>query len=89
MSSNLRTKGKFLVDDPLYVHNTVNKKLGKKTREIRKDKNLSQLDIAAICNIDDKHISRIEPGQVDVRLSTILKIAKALEIGPEEFFSFE
>ncbi len=47
---------------------------------------MSQLDLAAIIDLDKTAISRIENGRSNVRLSTILLLAKGLNIEPREFF---
>ena len=65
------------------------KQLGKRIRAIREGKGLTQFDVSVIANTDNKHISRIELGQVDIKLSTIIKLAEALEIHPKDLFDFD
>ena len=59
---------------------------GKKLREFREAKGLSMQDLANMAEIEKSQIARIEIGKRNPRLSTILVIALALEIDPQEFF---
>lgn len=47
---------------------------GEVIRTARKDKGLTQQELANLCGISKSHISRIENNIKDVRLSTIKKI---------------
>jgi transcriptional regulator with XRE-family HTH domain len=59
---------------------------GRNVRTFREAKGWSQRDMAANCNIDSADIGRIERGQVDVRYTTILQLAKVLDITPCQLF---
>ncbi|WP_100614720.1 WG repeat-containing protein [Confluentibacter citreus] len=52
---------------------------GKKLIEVRKQKGLTQADVAEKCNVTIRTIQRIESGSVKPRSSTIKIISKALE----------
>ena len=67
----------------------INIKFGMKVKEIRLSKNLTQFDLGTMLDLDPKHISRIELSQVDVRLSTISRLADALEVPIRTFFDFD
>lgn len=58
----------------------ISKKFGKKVREIRLKKRLSQGDISRRLNLHRSYISGIERGVRNPSLKVIQKIAKALEI---------
>ncbi len=58
----------------------ISKKFGKKVREIRLKKGLSQGDISRRLNLHRSYISGIERGVRNPSLKVIQKIAKALEI---------
>ena len=58
----------------------ISKKFGKKVREIRLKKELSQGDISRRLNLHRSYISGIERGVRNPSLKVIQKIAKALEI---------
>jgi transcriptional regulator with XRE-family HTH domain len=59
---------------------------GKRLREIRIEKGLSQEDLANDSNIPINQIGRIERAQVNTTLKTIFKIARALDIDVKDFF---
>jgi len=61
---------------------------GKKLKKLRKDKSLSLRQLAARCNIDYSDIGKVEKGVRNIQLSTILELAKGLEIHPKELFDF-
>jgi predicted transcriptional regulator len=90
---NTRT---FLVFFPTFPDYTMSTKrirkelqqLGETIRRIRLEKGLSQFDLEKITDIDRGAISRIERGQKDVQLSTIIKLAEGLEVSTRELFEF-
>jgi transcriptional regulator with XRE-family HTH domain len=53
-------------------------KIGEKIREIRQSYNWLQRELAEHANIPVRSLGRIERGEVDVRIGTLQKIAKAL-----------
>ncbi|OGI77226.1 hypothetical protein A3B85_02045 [Candidatus Nomurabacteria bacterium RIFCSPHIGHO2_02_FULL_37_13] len=57
---------------------------GKRLREIRLKKKLSQGDVARILAVHRTYISGLERGVRNPSLLTIQKIAKALNISPKE-----
>lgn len=61
------------------MENTV-KKFGKKVREIRLEKKMSQGDVAKILGVHRTYISGIERGMRNPSLITLVKIAKALKV---------
>lgn len=46
----------------------------------RKDRRLSQRDLSARSGIAQSHISKIENGSVDITLSTLVELARALDL---------
>ncbi len=54
--------------------------LGKKIKQARTKKGLTQAQLAEIVSLHEKHISRIESGKYLPTLENIIKIFKALEI---------
>ena len=54
-------------------------KIGKKIREIRISKNLTQEYIANMADVNVSHISNIENNRVKVSLSTLVQICNALD----------
>ncbi|AZA56202.1 helix-turn-helix domain-containing protein [Chryseobacterium shandongense] len=64
------------------------KAFGKKVEEFRKKLGLSYRQLAQKCDVDHSNISKIEKGEIDVRISTIQELAKGLEVHPKELFDF-
>lgn len=54
-------------------------KIGKKLREIRIDKHLTQEYVAYAANVNTSHISNIKNNRVKVSLTTLVHICNALE----------
>lgn len=59
-------------------------KFGKKLREARLKKKLSQGDMAKILDVHRTYISGLERGRRNPSLLTVQKVAKALNISPKE-----
>ena len=72
----------------LKFNNTLHQKVGKRIQELRKEKNLSQQDLAAKCNFEKSNMSRLEAGGVNMTLSTMEKVSQALEVEMIELFRF-
>lgn len=62
------------------------KSIGRKIAIIRAEKGLSQEDLAGEADVNRGYISRIENGHVAFSVPVLLKVAKALEIKPEDLF---
>jgi transcriptional regulator with XRE-family HTH domain len=54
--------------------------VGTSIRKLREDKNLLQRELADSAGIPVRTLGRIERGEVDMRLSTLRKIASALNV---------
>lgn len=54
--------------------------IGKRIAELRKERELSQVDLALKAGLDKGHIARIELGRYSVGLDTLQKIAEALDV---------
>lgn len=61
---------------------------GRKIREYRKRKNLTQAGLAELVNVDDKHISCIESGKSFPSPDLIERLSIALKVEPKELFEF-
>jgi transcriptional regulator with XRE-family HTH domain len=64
------------------------KKLGLNIAYYRKERGLSQMQLADYVNISRTHISRIENNDCAVSLDVIFGIAKALKIPVMKLFEF-
>ena len=71
------------------LHKAGLKAFGKKMRELRLARNLSQEALAWKADSELSQISRMERGIVNAGLSQVFKIAEALETHPKELFDFE
>lgn len=61
---------------------------GRKIKEYRKKKNLTQAQLAEMVNVDDKHISCIESGKNFPSPDLIERFATSLEVEPKDLFEF-
>jgi len=57
---------------------------GEKVRELRKEKGLSQEDLSYKADLHRTYIGMIERAEKNITLINIEKIAKALEVQPDE-----
>ena len=64
------------------------KLFGKKVREIRQSKGVSQEKLALACGLEYSQINRIELGKVNTSISHVTLLAKHLGIAPSELFNF-
>ncbi len=67
---------------------SIKSKFGKKLKEIRIERGLSQEELASICHLHRTYISDIERGERNVSIENVEKIANALEIVPSELLNF-
>lgn len=64
------------------------KLFGARIKEIRKERGMTQEDVAKIVNIEPTSYSRFERGERSATLDTIEKIAGALSVGLKDLFEF-
>ena len=62
---------------------------GKRLKEVRKSRHLTQERLAEIINIDTKQVCRIENGSCFTTFETLQKISTALSISLYELFNYE
>ncbi|HAO04787.1 MAG: helix-turn-helix transcriptional regulator [Chitinophagaceae bacterium] len=73
-----------------YLRNEVGiKRFGKRVRQIRIAKNISQENLAYDAEIEYSQVSRIERGIINTSISQVFAIAKALNIEPWVLFKFD
>lgn len=63
---------------------SISSKLGQNLKKIRNSKGMSQGDISRKLNMDKGYISSVENGKKNPTLSTLGKIASALNVGIED-----
>ena len=52
----------------------------KSLKEIRKKKGLSQSELGTSVGLPQSHISHIESGNVDIRMSSLIEIGRCLDV---------
>ena len=57
---------------------------GQLVRKYRKEKNMSQEQLALLCNMDRSYLGRIERGEVNPTLEKIYELSKILLINPQD-----
>ena len=64
-------------------------KIGNKLLTIRKKAGMTQSEVAEIAGLSDRTYADMERGSVNMRIETILRICKALNITPDEILTEE
>ncbi|MCR5148160.1 MAG: helix-turn-helix domain-containing protein [Eubacterium sp.] len=64
------------------------KSLGLNIAFYRRKKNLTQMQLSELVDIDRSHMSAIELGKIGVSLDVIFRLCESLEITPKELFDF-
>jgi len=57
---------------------------GQLVRKYRKERNMSQEQLALLCNMDRSYLGRIERGEVNPTLEKIYDLASRLAIDPQK-----
>lgn len=65
---------------------SITERFGKRIRTLRKERGLSQEDLAELCNLDRTYISGIERGFRNVALRNIETLAQALGVSISDLF---
>jgi transcriptional regulator with XRE-family HTH domain len=60
--------------------------VGQRIRQLRKDRGLTQAELAAKVSIQQSDLCRMETGEYKVSLETLFKILKIFEMNVGEFF---
>ncbi len=61
--------------------------IGSRIQEIRNKKGITQDQLSEKVGISSKYLSSIERGKENPTLKTILKLARSLDVKPDEFFT--
>lgn len=64
------------------------KLFGKNLKKVRKDKGITQEQLSYDTGIELRQIGRIERGEINTGISTVMDIADALKINPRDLFDF-
>lgn len=63
--------------------------IGKRLHQLRKHRNLTQLDLEVASGIPNADISRIENGKKNIEVITLIKFSIALKVKIIELFNYE
>ena len=63
--------------------------VGANIREIRKQKNMTQEELAEKCNLQTSYLAGVERGDRNITINTLEKITLGLDINAKELFNFE
>jgi len=58
--------------------------LGARIKKIRGEKNMTQIELAILCDFEKASMSRIESGKTNPTILTLKKISEALNVHPSE-----
>jgi transcriptional regulator with XRE-family HTH domain len=64
----------------------IKEEFGKRLNQLRKDRKMSQENLAELSELNRPYISAIEQGKRNVSLEVISKLAQALNIEIKQFF---
>ena len=64
----------------------IQKKFGKRVKELRLEKKLSQEALAIDADVERSYLSHLESGERNVSIKNMEKILKALDVSFSEFF---
>ena len=67
----------------------IKEKFGERVREIRKERKISQEELADLAHLDRTYVNSVENGKRNISIENIEKIVKALDCTLQEFFSSE
>jgi transcriptional regulator with XRE-family HTH domain len=70
-------------------HKIFLKQLGIRIAQIRKQKNLTQVDLAEIAKMDDSSIRRIESGRNNSSIVVLQRLAEAMDVKLLELVNIE
>ncbi|MBS1505931.1 MAG: helix-turn-helix transcriptional regulator [Cyclobacteriaceae bacterium] len=62
---------------------------GKRLSQIRKAKKLSFRQFAVLCDVDYSDIKKMEKGDINITIATLMDLAIGLGIHPKELLNFE
>ena len=66
----------------------INQALGERIRKIRREKNITQEELAWRAELDFSYLNQIENGKANPSIEAIAKIAKGLEVKVQNLLSF-
>lgn len=83
-NSNFRARLEARLMRPKVIVHMALKIFSNRLKQLRKERGLSQTDLAQRCNLNLSDISRYERGTVSPSLENFVKLAQALEVSSDE-----
>lgn len=68
---------------------SVNQKLGDSIRSIRKERGISQEELAAKADIERSYMGKIERGEANASVATLFRISRSLKTNLSTLFAFD
>ncbi len=63
--------------------------IGKRIRELREKRKISQVELAALCNFEKSNMSRLEAGNTNPTAFTLYTISQKLNIDVKDLLDFK
>ncbi len=63
-------------------------KFGKRVKQLRLERKMSQMDLGAALNIDRENVRKYEKGLQEPKLSTVVKFAEVFEVSFDDLLDF-
>ena len=79
----------FVSNSPILTKQELSIKIGKRIKQLRKERNISQAELGRMCERDKQHIELIENHKVSANTYTLYTIAFALGVELKELFDFK
>ncbi len=64
------------------------RKLGQRLRTLREQKALSIADLASLTALEPNDLNKMEAGELDIPLTTIIALARALDTTPAQLLTY-
>ena len=71
------------------IFNNLSAKIGTRIKILREAKNMTQQDLADLCNFDKSDMSKIESGNANPTIKTLLRISQAIDVKFSDLFQIE
>lgn len=70
----------------MQIISATHKRLGQRIRELRKEKGMTQEDLAFKVEVDRSYMGFVERGEKNPTFKTIIKVAQSLKVSLSELF---
>jgi len=74
---------------PDQISDIIRKVIGQRIRHYREESRLTLRDLEVISGVGHSWIAKVEKGQINLQIDSLIKLLAALEIQPRELFDFE